>query len=240
MILVTIIANVEFYYKVPFSGLLTDFGSFFGLSIFLILLGAIGFFLSWDSKEKIKMGHLFLLVFFALVFILDNAVLIYLNPAICVFAAYGINFLVKKKWNSRAIRNITLFLVLLSFIFSTVSYEMRIKDYKPNNELFDSLKFLSEQAKGIVVANPDYAGYITYFGMQPLFEHPKLYREKKQIDYNHVLSLREFDKFKIFLETNKVKYILVDEETPTTFLSVLENSKFTVIYKNSKIKIYRY
>jgi|GEM_PF-5243138 len=240
MVLVTIFANVDFYYKNQFTGLFTDFGSFTGISLILLILSIIGFAYSWKSNEKAKFAHFSVIIFTIMFFIFDNTILIYLNPALCVLAAYGIIFLLNRKWNSETVKNITLFLIMLGLIFSAVSYETRLKSFEPNNEMFDAFQFLSEQAKGIVVANPDYSSYLTHFQMQPLIFYPRIYMEKTEVDYRYAFSLREMDKLRRFLDSNRVRYIITDEKTPESFLQALENNDFTKIYENSKIKIYRY
>ncbi len=132
-----------FYLQNHWNDFLSDFGSVAGISIFLAILGFIGFILTRKQKQTFYSSLLFGLICLTLYFWHTQITIIF---AIMIAYLSSIAFLhlLQRQWTIPPLKNFTLFIILLGLIFSTTTYLLRVNDLNPSAQDISSLTWISQ------------------------------------------------------------------------------------------------
>jgi len=99
-----------FIEKIATSNFVSDFGSFYGFSVFMLILAFMGFFILWTQKKKyfLFLITLIVLIVSSLYFPFVN---IFSNYIFSFLAAITLLAIIRRKWQHRIIKNATLILI---------------------------------------------------------------------------------------------------------------------------------
>src|SRR3989344_1686041 len=121
-----------------FKMLISDLGSSYGISIFLLFFAFFG--LSYLWKTKYKNLHLYIAFILILILSLLNKDFInYLILLVFYLSSLGINNLISSRWESERIRKLTIFLLIFGLLFSAYGSLSLVKNSQPNEQLFSAL-----------------------------------------------------------------------------------------------------
>ena len=244
-----------FIMNITISTLIADFGSFFGLSVFALLLSVMGFFILWTQKKN----HFFILTILICLLIPSlyfPFITIFLNFLLSYLAATAFIEIIERKWQHKIIKNATIILIFCGLLFSTTSFVNRIIENEPTNEQVGSLVWLSKhsQEQDVVFSHYKNGYIIEYFAERPvvmdeMFLYAPNFNDRLN-DSNTIFQSRSLEQTTTLLDKYNVKYIWIDEKMKSGLvwnkkeqgLLFLFNDKevFKNIYFDSGIEIWSY
>ncbi|MBI4450701.1 hypothetical protein HY642_01885 [Candidatus Woesearchaeota archaeon] len=123
------------------AGVLTDFGSTFGLSIFLLVLLGIAFILARDQRVWLyaTLGIIVAAAFHHL-FVLPATI------AVALLSGIALSRLASMKWEYRELRTLALLALLCGLLFSTLSFGFTIAGTYPDAAMAQALRQLPSGA----------------------------------------------------------------------------------------------
>ncbi len=155
--LFSLVTGMLFFFFLPGGGLflsgspsvelMSDFGSKSGVSFIVLFLTLVGLALFWRTKRSVFLYTSMIVTTMAF---LINVKQLYPLTVLCIaFAAISFNALQERKWQLKKIKQYSLLLILLSMLFSTVTYLDRVDSFDPNDEVFSLLFWLEEESEGL-------------------------------------------------------------------------------------------
>jgi uncharacterized membrane protein len=234
--------------------LFSDLGSNFGVSIFIIFLAVFGLNYLWKDKYKHLTLYLILLLFIILLFYFPSFI-VYLNFMLAFLSALGIIYLLRSRWESEAIRKLTMWLLVIGLIFSTITFLGENSKQEPNSDLYESLKFLNtyDTSESVVLSHYSYGKLINSISNKKnMMDTDYLYAPKLNERYddsqklfhtrNINIAFNLTDKYNIeyILITKKMKEGLIWNQEDEELLFLLNSAnEFKKIYSNDETEIWR-
>jgi len=233
-----------------FSTLFYDFGTLYGLGIFLTLLATIGILSKWEKKY----ANLFLflsLSFLIVVSFFRQETLVLLNLMVVPFAAQGFMFLAELRWTSKHFKMLTLLAFVCGIVFSGISQMDALTEAKPDAHVLNAIQFLSEQEQGTVFSHQSRGAWIAASGQKNMIDEQYLFvpdAEKRFWDAEILYSARTKEEIYPILTAYDIKYVWIDDEMKGILwdyqteglLFVLEYSRdFTKIYDEGGVEIWK-
>jgi hypothetical protein len=197
------------------QNILTDFigdlGSLYGFSIYTLILFAIGFVLSWAFKYELAYYYGFIFFVSVLAVFFNLALNVYLLIPICIFATYGLTYLMERKWNSELIRDLTLLILIAGLVTSGINSIKQTANTAPDYGTYQSLVTLRLYAsqKEIVLSSYDKSEWIRSIAEMPVFND---FNNKNEELTQSIFQSRNFEKVITFLKENKIRYIWLDND----------------------------
>jgi len=217
------------------GGFIADFGSRFGVGIFVILLFVFGFISLWREKYKYVLLYGFSFLLFLLSYY-DIRVMSYLNILLCLIAAIGLEYVLMTKWESNLIKN-TIVVVLVAGLFvSSISFASFLAGDLPNEEIIEGLEFMKEEKGNIVLSLESRAYWLSGLG------------EKETIEVDELFYIRNIKNSTALLDMYGIDYVWVDKEMKDKLwgeedeglLFLLDYSqKFKKIFNNDYVGVWR-
>jgi len=164
----------------------------------------------------------------------------------------GMMNVAKSKWDVTLLKNIVLLMLFCGLLFSTLSYARRISEMGPDQEMANSLKWLSVMSSGKVFSYPGYSDYIAYFGRKPTMVGTSASENTRYLlnITTEIFYSRRLDYTKGFLTEQNISYIVIDgrmrqglvwsrEDQGLLFL-LRNNETFRKIYTGGTSEIWEY
>ena len=229
-----------------FRNFISDLGGKFGLGIFGVLIGAAGLVFSWKDKKNYVLFYIgfFVLLLLAIRF---SAVIFYFNFLLSFLIAIAFIFLIKRKWESKTIKNLMLIVMICGLLFSSLSYMNRIANI-PNKEFVDGLDFLD--GKGMVFSSYENGFWITSrenkVVMDEIFWHTKDVGERWR-DSEKLFKGSNLENSLEIIDRYDIEYIFIDNKMKTEIwdnkkdglLFLLESGRFEKIFDNNVVEIWK-
>jgi hypothetical protein len=235
--------------------LISDFGSEFGFSAFLLVLALIGFYFTWKDKKEYLQFYILLLVLLTVSYFFPKTNL-FLNFFVVYLAGSGIYLLLTMKWKLEVIKTGTILLVICGLLFSGLSYFSRLKNMEPTKEQIKSLNFIKSYSgeNELVLSHYKNGFWIEFFSERPtvldeyIYYAPNLlnrYNDSNSIFYSRKLNFTEtlLDKYNIkyIWIDSKMKSGLIWEKEEQGLLFLLQNKEtFKNIYNSSEVEVWEY
>ncbi|MBW2995250.1 hypothetical protein KY312_02770, partial [Candidatus Woesearchaeota archaeon] len=253
IILIFALASSPFNWFIPSQDypqlLISDFGGDIGIGVSSIILAFFGFLQTWKQKYR------FLPVYIAAIALLIAAkyfyfATIYLNIFIVLFAAKSLNELLSKRWELTFIKQLSVIVLLCTFLFSSLSLVERIANDEPSDGIVKSLVFLSNKESGVVFSHPEKGFWINYYAQKPVFID-RMNRDAVHMNITKsIYYSRDFKNSTKLLDEYEIKYMWIDEKMingqvwtkpEQGLLFLFENRNlFTRIYEKAGIEIWEY
>ncbi len=219
--------------------LLSDLGSFTGLSLFTIMLTIIGLIATWEYKKKlwpIYSTILILLVSLAH-FSYSN---IYLKFVITIFTGIGFYKIISMEWKLKFIRDLSIFIVILGLIFSTTSHIHRLVNALPDKNIKESLQFLGvySDPEEIVLSHYSRGFWIEYYAnrasiIDSFFTYAPSPNERYK-DINAIFYGVNLEDTKELLNKYNVNYIYIDNEMKKGIVWKKEKQGLLFLFRNNE------
>lgn len=242
----------DFINKIPLQGFLSDLGGLYGLSLFAVFAGVIGFFrMCTDQKHHVTLYLLFLLAFAYSLFV-NSQINIFLSFILAILAANGIIWLFSAKWQLPLLKTMSIGLVLYGILFSGIAYARVISTDAPGAHLIDALRYMKQnESFGLVLSSYDNSEYITYYAERPvLLSETSINAKDLKKEIDSFYQLRNIQKIADFCTKYNVTYLLITPEmkdggvweSPNQgMLFVLQKSNiFIKIYDKDGVEIWKF
>jgi len=219
--------------------LLSDLGSFAGLSLFTIILTIIGLIATWEYKKKLWPIYLSILILLVSLahFSYSN---IYLKVVITVFTGIGFYKLISMEWKLKFIRDLSIFIVILGLIFSTTSYTSRLVNSLPDKNIKEGLQFLGvySDPEEIVLSHYSRGFWIEYYSNRAspidLFFTYAPSPNERYTDINAVFYGVNLEDTKALLNKYNITYIYVDNEMKKGLVWDKEKQGLLFLFRNNE------
>lgn len=221
LLLFTFLSGVPFFptYRVLeiqplFTALVSDFGGFFGVGTFTLVLSLIGFFILWKERKQFY-GLYLSLVLLAFVFLFGSFIMLYAQYLIALFAGVGLWYILSRDWNLQFVKYLTLVLIFCGLVFSTLSYADRIAREPPTEEFLNGLAIIGptmpEGAK--ILSLPERGFAIAYAAKRPVYldglEEDASYEQKLRYT-ERVFRAVELERANSLLAREGITHIVLD------------------------------
>ncbi|HIH15443.1 MAG: hypothetical protein QT08_C0004G0006 [archaeon GW2011_AR17] len=226
-----------------------DFGSPYGLGIFLSLLAIIGIAVSWEKKYS--NFFLFFSVFFLLIFSFFRLEsLLFLSLFVIFLAAKGFIYLLQVHWNSSQYRNFVLLILLSGLVFSGISQIDALLESSPNDADLEGLSFLAEQKQGVVFTDYTRGVWVSAVGHSTILDENYLFvsdAEERFEDSKTLYYSRDIKVTRELFEKYDISYVWIDSAMKEELwkydteglLFILEYTKdFKKIYDKEGVEIW--
>lgn len=229
--------------------LLSDFGGLLGFSVFGLVLLIIG--IAAHGKKKLYTYPLF--IFFIIMFFVKPESTIYFNFLVAFFGGVGLYKISRTKWNINLIKDLILIVFVCGILFSAVSYGKILSLSGPDNNIKDSMEWLSEKKERVVFSHYSYGFIIRELAnqnviMDSMSRYADNYEELLN-DSNMLLYSRNLEGTEKILKKHNIYYILIDkrmremiwEGEEDGLLFLLKNPEtFENVYSEKGVDIWRY
>ena len=264
LLIASLIKYIPFYSKYPlphspsfitfnvFNSFISDFGALIAFGIFALLLSLLGLITLKKSYQNIIFYFLSALLLISSYYFVPLR--IYINLLFAFLIANTLNMFIKRKWEMKIIKHLTLLAIICGLLFSTISYVDRISNLDPDVEIISSLEWLKNQKKGIVFSHYEKGFWIEDIANKPvvmdgLFDYsPEV--EQRYNDSITIFNSRNLKTTTEIFDKYNVVYIWIDEKMKTGqvwenenqgLLFLLKNSeKFKRVYSLDKVEIWTY
>jgi hypothetical protein len=234
-----------FHYQKPLPDLISDLGGLNGVSLFIIILAIIGVSLTWKRKGD-SAAYWFLLLLIP-GYIISTQTIFYLSILITFFATVGFILTFERDWAVPILKNFTLFLLLISIIFSSITFMQRLNQ-APNSGDVEALTWIKDNTGGddIVFSEPQNGPYIKYFAQrEPFYSLPENNQYKLDLAHSILESTYTKETFPI-LNDGQIKIIYITPQMKSAMpadqglLFLLKNEKFKLVYEQNEYEVWSY
>lgn len=150
--------------------LVSDLGGLSGIGFILLLLTLIGVGILWRKKE---FRVVYLLLFSTiLMYLYSTETVLFLATTVVFLAVCGLIALFEQSWNLPTLKRFTFLLILLSVLFSALTYLNRIADLPPAAGDTQALLWMKENtpAEAVVFSAVENGYFIPYFAQREPFQ----------------------------------------------------------------------
>jgi len=245
----------SFEQRNPLFNIFSDFGSRFGISIFLIFLAFFGLKEFW--KEKYTHSRMYTaLAILMLLTIIKASFIIYATFLLALLSALGMLYLFNARWESRTIKDLTIFILILGLLFSAISFLNNYENAQPSPELVESLQSLSQVSspEEVILSHYSYGIWINSIASrknvmdEKAFYAPQV-NERFQ-DIEELFQSRNLERTQTLLKKYQIAYIYItpemkqgrvwqSEEQGLLFVLKFSQDEFTRIYHQNGIEIWK-
>jgi len=236
-----------------FKNTISDFGASFGISLFAIILAAVGLGELWKKKYQ-NAGIYIILMISIILSIIHLPALFYLNIVIIILAATGVVRILNSKWTSPIIKNTTLILLICGLIFSGLTSVTLLANTAPSQSVAEGLLKLRAKPDGVVLSHPSKGFWILTIAYKPTFidlnsEYVPNLNERVN-DLNSMFYSKDLTNTTKLLQEYNIKYIFLDDpmksgqvwtrdEEGLLFL-LKDSERFKSIYADSDAEVWEY
>lgn len=232
---------------------ISDLGGELGLSIFSLVLFAVGATVLWGRKNQLGALYILTFIIFSLS-LYDSRANLFLIFFISIFGGVGFYYLLKAKWSIKLIKELSLWLIVCGLIFSYLSFSSALMDKEPLRENWVGYAYASELPNGIVLSHYSRGLWIEYLSYKKVFLDSRFECSGAvNARYNasgDIFFSRNLDKTKSMLNNTGITYILIDEKMKDglvwgegdegiNFL-FRNNETFKKLYDDKNVEIWEY
>ncbi len=200
-----------------FQNFIAELGGKFGISIFLMLLAIAGLAALWKRRYQYLNVYLSLLLFILLAIYLVWPV-IHLNFIVSMLAAIGLFNILSIRWESKMIRNFTIFLMCSGLAFAFFSYLSYLSDMNPKQGIIDSLQVLNAESNpgDIVLSHYSNGFWIEGIASRISFMDANFVYapdvNSRYYDSEKIFHSKSIDEVTNLLDNHNIKYIWITKE----------------------------
>lgn len=224
------------------ADLLSDLGGQSGVSLILLLMAIIGIIVF----PKEKWLQYALLPFLVAAAVISPQHILFLTLLLCSFAAAGVRWLFQRSWSIPSLQQITIWIILLSLLFSMTTYVERVTDTPPTADEREALLWMREHIPwdAVVYSSPEQGPFIAYYAQRQPFvilssSSPERLREAQEI-WNSTYISATFP----LLEQHNLTYIYLPSSLKTassqSLVYLLKNEKFKMILRVGEEEVWMF
>jgi len=214
-----------------------DFGSPSGIPIVIAILATIGLIIVWNKEPITKYITLTAVIISFLNF---ETGLFLLNLIGVYLASKLIQYLIKEKWQSVPLKQISISLILCSILFSGAGYASTIIQPDDHTNNIEALNWLNEKTpQESIIFTHHNLGYRTkFFAKRKVLLDGDLssinLSEQKFNDSIEIFNSRNIDNTKNLLKKYDINYILISQEMKEGLVWNKESEGLLFLMNNNK------
>jgi len=203
----TVILQVYYKYPMPqllprISNLFVELGSWYGLSLFYLLLAILGLLYLWKKKKSYYSLFIFLIIIATITLWIPEAS-IYLYIPIHILAAFGLLSVMTSTWELPRLKKLSLYLIIIGIIIANVTFLSTIAKTSPHPEQIEALEWLLDDEPHFytVLSHPSRNYWIQAIAQKKTITNPE-----------ELLHTRNLEKAIQLISQSEIEYIFIDEE----------------------------
>ncbi|MFP4523818.1 MAG: hypothetical protein ACLFO2_00685 [Candidatus Woesearchaeota archaeon] len=236
------------------GGFFVSLGADMGYSFFILLLALIGLMARWSRQRSAVAASLIMVGVFIFSFS-DPLTRILMAPVLAILASRGGVELLERQWSVRLVRDVTLFLVALSLLFTLVLTLSEQAEEEPSLAKLEALQFLRTVPEDeVVLSSPENGVFIQRIARRQAFlDHVEMDQHveaERRRAADNIFSAQRLDPAASLLESHGISHVLVDqdmrhggvwtaEEQGLLFL-MEHNDRFVKVYDRKSVAVYRF
>lgn len=218
--------------------LISDFGSYAGISLFSLILFVLGVISVWSKKYS--QLPIFLLVFSLIIlsFFRIEAVILF-SLVVAVFSALGIDYLIKSNWENSTLKYLVLMIISCGLLFSFVAYTKELINSEPNQGIIFGMEFLENRADGVVFSDYSRGNWIASAGKKNVLDQNFLFAPDVKERYNDsrtLLYTRDYNEASELFQKYGIKYIWMDSNLKDKLYSGRDEGLLFLVKYSANIK----
>ncbi|MBI2573062.1 hypothetical protein HYV86_04345 [Candidatus Woesearchaeota archaeon] len=221
-----------------------DLNGITGISLFLVLLcitGIVDLF-----REKKGMYYLIAIVGSIGIYFIDRTLLAPIAIVLTLFAAQGILYLYNKKWKVEPIRNLTLLLLALGFLFTFMSYQQTATNISPTTPELQALEWINKNTvpQNVIFSTPENQYVILAIAQRTPFT--KMNSPEHQNVTDAILNAQYINELFPLLDNANIEYIYLPQRVITQLpsdeklLFLLQNERFKIVFQANQTTVWHY
>lgn len=249
--ILSILANIIFLKQPFFLGpfhiqhllpdLISDLGGLSGISLFTLLLALIGIATTWRTKEKFLSGYWFLLLLIP-AYIYTTQIIFYVGLLTAFFASIGLINILERKWAIKYLKDLTTILLIVSILFSSLTFLERISENGPTKETQEVLEWIKEHEKddAVIFSTLDNSYFIPFFANREAFQYP--HQKEHHLTVTVLNSTYTQTTFPI-LDQKETSHLFIEPQTLSKdqgLLFLLKNERFKLIHESENYEVWKF
>ena len=243
LFLLSLFYHANFYFSHGISSglfflnisLIHDFGSFFGFSVFTLLL--VLYYLSFSNKSKLLL--LYLLLLSSLAFLIGNDTLLFANLLVAYFGGLGLYNLFHSNWELKDLKKFSILATIFGILFSS----MFINSVSPSDEIINGSFWLKNNVdeNDIILSSPENGFWIQYFSDRKvvLDGYISPYYLKKLKNSNEFFHTRNLKNAKSLANDLNFTYVFIDENMKSSLWKKKDSGLLFLLRNNETFeKVY--
>ena len=236
----------SFHIQQYIPDLISDFGGVSGVSFFVLILGLLGFMITW--KKNVFYPTYILLLILSLTYFFNTETIFLFSVILIFFATNGFINMFNNKWALETIKKFTFLLFFLGFLFSFLSYMDRISDFGPFTGAENSLSWIKDNTASDTIIYSDFkeSYYITYFAQRVPFNNFEDQVESQLELHHQILSAGYLSDLVPLLEENDLFVLYITPEMKEELsddyglLFLLKSEMFKLVYSSKGYEVWVY
>jgi len=223
-----------FHVQQALPDLISDLGGHSGMSLFLVLLAIIGVAFTWKKKNYYK-WYLFLPVLL-IAYIFSTQTIFYVTLLAVFFATVSFIRLAEDKWQMQFLQDFTIIIIILSLLFSSISFLQRTAENEPSRGDVQVLEWVRENthSRDIVFSTAENGPFITYFAHRTPFSQLNEKNREKEVITQKILNSTYIGETFPLLERNKIAFVYI---TPAIRQDYPQDQGLLFLFKNERFKL---
>ena len=218
--------------------LISDFGSYAGISLFSLILFVLGVISVWP--QKYSRLSVFLLVFSLIIlsFFRIEAVILF-SLVVAVFSALGIDSLIKSNWENSTLKYMVLVIISCGLLFSFVAYTKELVNSEPNQGIVFAMEFLENRPDGVVFSDYSRGNWIASAGKKNVIDQNFLFAPDIKERYNDsrtLLYTRDYNEALALFQKYSIRYIWMDDSLKDKLYSGRDEGLLFLVKYSANIK----
>jgi hypothetical protein len=231
-----------FHVEQVLPDLFSDLGGLAGVSVFIMILSLIGLAITWKKPEQ-RPAYVLLPILMAAYLYSTQA--IYLHFLLVYFAAIGFNFLLERKWQVDFLKDFMVMLLIVSLLFSTMTYMERFPAAPGAAEL-NTFNWLKDQtpANSVIFTSPEQSYVLSYYALRNTFPQP--HRKTTLANGEIILNSTYISITGPILEQHNVSYLFLTPELKNQLpadrglLFLLNSEKFKLVHEEEGYEVWQW
>ena len=230
------------FYSPATSNFISDFGGYYGISIFLFLLAIFGITITW-KKSNYYLAYFTLPLLIGLYF--NNEAVFIISIILTFFATIGFLNIFEAKWENSTLKQFTVLIIILGLSFSTISYLNRINNFGPTNNDYNTLTWIKENIPSdtIILSTPENYDYLTYFSQRQGYISLRETNSYKNQQFAKILEAKYTHELFPLLEKNNINFIYINKKLSQDqkyqyLLFLLKNERFKMVHSSQDAEIW--
>ncbi len=227
------------------NDLITDFGGIQGMSIFMFILGIIGFILLRKQHTLFYSTLLFLLLTIP-IYLFNTAIVASVGIWFIFLSSVALNYLIERTWTLQKLKNFTILVLVLGLIFSTMTYSLHLSTRPPTPADTEVLGWIKENTPPDkhIFTSPTIGNYVSYYAQHPVVSTLQNSAELKGNLTQKIYSAKYITELFPLLEGYDISLLYITPEMRQTLprdqnlLFLLKNERFKLVYSTQDTEMW--
>ncbi len=228
------------------NDLIADFGAAQGMSIFMFLLGIIGFIL-------VRKQHI---LFYSSLLFLSSTFLMYSSNTSFFFSiglwfiflsSIALHYLIERTWTLPKLKQFTLLVIMLGLVFTSLTYSVRLSSRSPTLADVEVLGWIQENnpQDKIIFTSPSIGNYVSYYSSHPVVSTLQNAAELKGNLTQKIYTTQYITELFPLLDGYDISLVYITPEMRLTlpgdqnFLFLLKNERFKLVYSTKDTEMWQ-